>query len=1150
MVNNMKKNKILISVFLSLILSLSICFAQKDTLKHTEKPDIRTIDTKVADILSEMPVKNTTHLNMLLDEIVSMGPDGIKQFTKLIVPPGKGDDTKVRYALGSLAKYVTRSGAEQERKMCSEAFLEALKKASDKEVKVFFIQQLQIAGKDESVTPLRKFLKDNRLCEPATQALLSIKSPMAEQVLLKALSSSKGANQITIVKALGELKSEPAIKKLLKYQDTSDKNLRKVTLFALANIADPATEEILARAAEKAGYIYEETEAVQSFLLFARRLGEKGNIRQCDLICRNLMRISTSEQQTHTRIAALGVLVDIKKEEILKDLVSVMDDKNKVYRKAALQFASSIPGENATAEWIRKIQEVTPESQAEIIEMLGNREDKAALKAVLNALKSNEKIVRLAAIPAAGKLGKNVTIDTLLEIMKNNDNEAINIVKKVFLSMPGEQLIEKAAGKLPEMPSRAKGAIIEVIAARKANSYIKLVFEETKNKDKYVSKAAFLALENLVSDKDLGKLMNILMEIEDREEIQAVQRAIVAAAEYTEEKDKVSNILLKHLEKIKGFERSKILTILPEIGGKDALQTIAEEFEKKDGDLKKAAFTALVSWNDIGAADVLYKICKNTENDEYAYAAFEGYVRQVSKIPVPDEQKLLLLKKINPLAKNNLNKKLLLKELGNIKTFQALIYAGKYLNDPDLSQVACRSVMSIALPQTDKEDGIVGKTVADLLQKVKNIIKGDESENDRERINKYIEEMPDEEGFVPLFNGKDLGGWKGLVGNPVSRAGMHPDTLTFKQAAADKIMRETWTVRDGVLWFSGHGSSLCTVKDYSNFELLVDCKIEKNGDSGIYLRGSPQVQIWDTSRTESGAYVGSGGLYNNKIHRSTPLKVADNPLGEWNTFRIKMTGERVTVYLNGELVVDNEIMENYWERNKPIYPSEQIELQAHGTNLWFRDIYIKELPGIINNQLTEDEKTEGFVTLFNGMNLDGWIGNKIDYLVEDGTIVIYPDKGGHGNLYTEKEYSDFVFRFEFQLTSGANNGLGIRAPSTGDAAYVGMELQILDNTASIYENLKEYQYHGSVYGVIPAKRGYLKPVGDWNYQEVIAKGPNIKVILNGTIILDGNIYEASKNGTIDGREHPGLRRAKGYIGFLGHGSLVRFRNIRIKDLAE
>ncbi len=202
------------------------------------------------------------------------------------------------------------------------------------------------------------------------------------------------------------------------------------------------------------------------------------------------------------------------------------------------------------------------------------------------------------------------------------------------------------------------------------------------------------------------------------------------------------------------------------------------------------------------------------------------------------------------------------------------------------------------------------------------------------------------------------------------------------------------------------------------------------------------------------------------------------------------------------------------------------------------------------NQERVNELEKGFVTLFNGENLDGWQGNKTDYYAEDGVLVLDPKLGGSGNLYTEKEYSDFVFRFDFQLTPGANNGLGIRAPLEGDAAYLGMEIQILDNNAAKYSDLHEYQYHGSVYGVIPAKRGYLKPVGEWNTEEVMIKGSKIKVTLNGVVIVKGDIKTASKEGTLDGKDHPGLERAKGYIGFLGHGSKLKFKNISIKDLSK
>lgn len=201
-------------------------------------------------------------------------------------------------------------------------------------------------------------------------------------------------------------------------------------------------------------------------------------------------------------------------------------------------------------------------------------------------------------------------------------------------------------------------------------------------------------------------------------------------------------------------------------------------------------------------------------------------------------------------------------------------------------------------------------------------------------------------------------------------------------------------------------------------------------------------------------------------------------------------------------------------------------------------------------EVSEKEKAEGFVSLFDGKSLAGWIGAVNGYAVEDDTLYCIADKGG--NLYTEKEYADFVFRMEFKLTPGANNGLGIRAPTEGDAAYVGMELQILDDSAEVYKDLKPYQYHGSIYGVVPCKRGHQKPVGEWNEQEVIVKGRNVKVILNGVTIVDANLDEASKDGkTVDGgvNTHPGLKREKGHIGFLGHGHKVSWRNIRIKDMS-
>jgi len=202
----------------------------------------------------------------------------------------------------------------------------------------------------------------------------------------------------------------------------------------------------------------------------------------------------------------------------------------------------------------------------------------------------------------------------------------------------------------------------------------------------------------------------------------------------------------------------------------------------------------------------------------------------------------------------------------------------------------------------------------------------------------------------------------------------------------------------------------------------------------------------------------------------------------------------------------------------------------------------------------QDQKVEeGFTPIFNGKDLTGWIYGKkgngenksgVGYAVENG--VIYCTVKDGGNLYTEKEYGDFTLRFEFKLTANANNGIGIRAPLEGDSAYVGMEIQVLDDSGSEYKNLRPEQYHGSVYDCFAAKRGSQKPVGEWNTEEITAKGRQVTVTVNGQVIVDCNLDDIKDEAKL--KKHPGLKNPKGHIGFLGHGARVEFRNLRIKEL--
>ena len=404
-------------------------------------------------------------------------------------------------------------------------------------------------------------------------------------------------------------------------------------------------------------------------------------------------------------------------------------------------------------------------------------------------------------------------------------------------------------------------------------------------------------------------------------------------------------------------------------------------------------------------------------------------------------------------------------------------------------------------------------------------------------------------GFRALFNGKDLAGWHGVdTKDPRKTAAMSPEERSDAKAKSLLDINKHWSVQNGELVNDGFGLYLTTDADFGDYELFVSYKTVPKADSGIYLKGTPQVQIWDYTDEEKfkiGSDKGSGGLWNNSEGRpgKNPLVKADRPFGEWNTFRIRQIGAKTTVYLNGKLVVDHATLENYFDRKLPLIARGPIQLQTHGGEIRWKNIFVREIPASeANSVLTND----GFTALFDGTSLNGWAGALENYEVVDGAIRCKTGKGGV--LHTRDEYGDFVVRLEFKLPPAGNNGLAIRYPGEGDTAYVGMcELQVLDDGAPQYAKLDPRQAHGSAYGMAPAARGYLRPTGEWNFQEVTVVGSTIKVELNGNLILDTDLSQVKEY--MANSPHPGKDRTQGYFGFAGHSDPVSFRNVRIKELS-
>jgi HEAT repeat protein len=1113
--------------------------------------DQRTSTTRIADLLAQLPARDAGQLENNMKEISELGEAGFISLISGLSAPGKGNNSPIEYAVGGFSAYAMQNGKEAERAMSVRAYCKALEMASDKQNKEFLISQLELVGKDDAVAALETYLSDPQLSDPSARALVKINSEASKAALANALPKATGAAQLSVIEAVGLSRNKQALSSLTTFAASKDPNVAKAALAALARIGDPASAPVLNAAAAQAGYQYENTNAVAANLLYAETLIKAGNGNLAREVAKQLTENAKAENQVHTRTAALKILADSEPQNASTVLADALDDDNKEYRTAALKFAIPYFNQATSAIWLSKLRKGSPEARAELVSMLGHARSKEALPAILKLVKIRDQNLKFAAIDAASAIGQEQVLDDLYKVMKKGDSTTVDTVSAAIRRMKGQSIPAKIAGYLPNSKPKVQIALIDLLATRSANAQIGSIYDLLGSKHPEVKAAAYQALKQTVNKNDVPRLFTLLKSQTDPQELQALQDASIAA--YTGNESDSSDVsqVFQQMAGLPSGKQVWFYKILGNLGGQKALDAVTKAYASDEAN-RKYAVEALASWKNVSSAPALLKISKETSNPDELNAALLGYLTLIRKANIPAEQRLLKLREAMNAARTTEQKTLVLKDLEQVKVLNALLFAGRYLDDPALQERAARSVMGIALADTAYH----GTLVKELLNKTMVALKGDDSSYEKEAIRKYLAEMPAGEGFVPMFNGVDLTGWKGLVGDPIKRAKMDAKTLAAEQLKADAAMVDSWKVMNGELQFVGHGNNLATLKKYGDFEMLIDWKIiddkQRKGDAGIYLRGTPQVQIWDNARVEDGAEVGSGGLYNNKVNESKPLKVADNKLDEWNTFRILMKGDRVTVYLNGELVTDNVILENYWDKNRPIFDEEQIELQAHGSPVAYRDIYIREIPRAKAYELSAAEKKAGFKVLFDGTNMHNWTGNTTDYVIENGNIAIRPKpgKGSGGNLFTKDEYGDFIFRFEFQLTPGANNGLGIRAPFEGDAAYEGMELQILDNDAPIYKDLHEYQYHGSIYGTYAAKRGFLKPLGEWNYEEVIAKGPKIKVILNGTVILDADITEARKKGAADGQPHPGLLRKTGHIGFLGHGSPVQFRYIRIKDLSK
>lgn len=407
-------------------------------------------------------------------------------------------------------------------------------------------------------------------------------------------------------------------------------------------------------------------------------------------------------------------------------------------------------------------------------------------------------------------------------------------------------------------------------------------------------------------------------------------------------------------------------------------------------------------------------------------------------------------------------------------------------------------------------------------------------------------------GSTRIFNGIDLSGWRGgaLYDQREFAALSHEQREAL--AAEWSVRFESgengsgqWSVSNGEMRHSGGAVLATSARDFGNFELTAEVLVSRGAASLVYLRGVPAFRVHTANRPMNSAEEMPSGF--GFTEGATPA--------QWHEVRVRLLGSRLTTWLDGKSAVEHAVLPNHHDRSRP--PSERrpipargpIQLGSSGGEARWRNLALREIGNEETCRLLAGEQAARFEPIFNGRDLQGWAG-PLEALVARNETLVW-QKGIRGSIvYWNHELADFKARLQFKLPPGGNNGLVIRYPGTGRAAYASMcEVQIIDDFQSPGNRpFDPRQAHGSAYGLVAAWRGYQFPIGEWNFQEVTVRGSRLSVELNGTLILDADLANIDMSAVMDKAEHPGRTRTSGFFGFAGHSDPVEFKDPAIKRM--
>ena len=1069
----------------------------------------RTTETIVADGLAQLPAADAKVFNQVMGELAATGSKGVEMIAAMLVPADKGKNATFEYALNGVVAYVTDPAHEALRDDVRKGLLAAIDRCGDDANRAFLFSQLQFCSTAADAAAMARYLDDPYLADYALRALVS--TPGTEALLLAEAGKDDltAARKQALAYAFAEKRLAAAEPFLLTWLEGADAQTAEQIYNALAACGSQASVKPLAAAAAKTGCAWNDAGAADAYLRLLARLAAAGDARAVKA-ARGLLKCDLQ----YIRGGALAILVDaLGAGKAMPYVLKAVEEGPAEYRYAALQSLGK--GDD---KLFAQVAAGMP------------RYDAAAQAAVA----SPDDRVAEAAIAASGRIGGEKALRALAGALEGPHAGA---AMKALLAFNG-QINPEVERLLAKDDAGVLVPALKLAAARRMSAAADRVFALLGSSDAEVRAAAYGALPFVAQPQHMDRL-SALLDASDEAHTAAIQSALIRTSGQLPADRRYSAVA----GYMKASETpARYYPVLAQSGTQEAVASLLDGFRSGNRD---AAFAALLTVENPAMTDILYGIA--AENPMLTDRALMRYADLASQAAVTPIRRYQLYRQALALRPSAAVQAKLLGYLSGVYALPALMLAAEYLDDAQTAAPAAAAVKTIVAKCNPMPGGeAVCKALERAHEVYKELAKSDADAGYAvDELTGLLGKIP-ADGFAVL-PADGLAGWTAVAVNPAEAKRLPARQVAKLRKAAGEAVAANWGAADGLLEFAAETpATIGTEKEYENFELWIEWRSE--GEAGMAVRSMPLIRLGGAAGT---------GLADGKAART----VADNAPGTWNTLYVKVVDDRITLVENGVKVAENAVMTNLCAPGEPVYAQGRIELAGQGALVAFRNLWINELPSTPVFSLPADEAAAGYEVLFDGRSLYKWTGNTTNYVPLDGTIDVTATYGGSGNLYTVGEYGDFILRFEFRfLTEGVNNGIGIRTPMGVDAAFHGMEIQILDHDAPIYKDISDYQQHGSVYGVIAADRVKFGELGEWNTEEIRAVGDRITVTVNGRVILDGNIREAcrghnvSEDGskvnpyTVDHRNHPGLFNKSGHIGLLGHGAGIQFRNLRVLDL--